>query len=114
MQRDMREEFPKRIRVEAFARCNGRCENCGSFLRPGHFQFDHANPAAFGGAATLDNCRVLCSGCHGTKTAHRDVPAIAKSNRIRARQAGIKKRSTFACSKGSRFKKKVDGTVVLR
>jgi 5-methylcytosine-specific restriction endonuclease McrA len=110
----MRHEFGKRTKAEAFSRCRGRCEGCGSLLRPGHFEYDHANPDAFGGSATLDNCSVLCSSCHGEKTFRRDIPAIAKSNRIRARQAGIKKKSKFACSKDSKWKKKVDGSVVMR
>jgi 5-methylcytosine-specific restriction endonuclease McrA len=76
----------------------GKCESCGSILRPGHFDYDHDKPDAFGGSNALANCRVLCSGCHGTKTSQVDIPAIAKSNRIRARQAGIKKPSKFACS----------------
>jgi 5-methylcytosine-specific restriction endonuclease McrA len=109
-----RHEFTKRTRLEAFARCNGRCEDCGTILRPGGFDYDHDKPSAFGGEAILGNCRVLCKSCHGTKTFKRDVPAIAKSNRIRARQAGIKKQSKFACSKTSRWKKKLDGRVVAR
>lgn len=87
----MRHEFSKRTKLEAFTRCNGRCEGCGCLLRPGRFDYDHENPDAFGGPATLANCLVLCSECHRAKTSRRDIPAIAKSNRIRARQAGIKK-----------------------
>jgi 5-methylcytosine-specific restriction protein A len=109
-----RHEFSKRTRLEAFTRCKGKCEACGSILRPGHFAYDHDKPDAFGGSNALVNCRVLCSGCHGTKTSQVDIPAIAKSNRVRARQAGIKKPSKFACSKQSRWKKKIDGSVVLR
>lgn len=110
----MRHEFSKRTRLEAFTRCGGKCEACGSILRPGHVEYDHDKPAAFSGGNSLANCRVLCRGCHGEKTFQRDIPAIAKSNRIRAREAGIKKRSTFACSRDSKFKKKISGEVVRR
>jgi 5-methylcytosine-specific restriction protein A len=109
-----REEFSRKTKLEAFTRCGGRCEGCGARLRPGHFDYDHDKPSAFGGDASIANCRVLCSGCHGTKTFTQDIPRIAKSNRIRKREAGIKKRSTFSCSKQSKWKKKVTGEVVLR
>lgn len=110
----MRREFSKRTRLEAWTRCGGRCEGCDAILRPGHFDYDHDKPAAFGGGASIENCRVLCMDCHRTKTGTRDIPAIAKSNRVRARQAGIKKKSKFACSKDSGWKKKVTGEVVPR
>ena len=110
----MRIEFTKRTKLDAWTRCAGKCEHCGSLLRPGHFDYDHDKPAAFGGEAILANCRVLCEACHGDKTFSRDIPAIAKSNRVRARQAGIKKKSRFACSKDSKWKKKISGEVVAR
>lgn len=109
-----RAEFTKRTRLEAFARCKGRCEGCGAILRPGHVEYDHDKPAAFNGLGTLDNCKVLCRSCHQSKTSFADIPAIAKSNRIRAREAGIKKKSKFACSKDSKWKKKISGEVVPR
>lgn len=111
-----REEFSKRTKLEAFTRCRGRCEGagCGALLRPGHFDYDHDKPAAFGGGATIENCRVLCLGCHRQKTSKRDIPAIAKTNRIRARQAGLKKKSNFPGSKDSGWKKKMNGEVVRR
>src|SRR5438045_305865 len=100
-QRDMRQEFPKRVRLEAFRRADGHCERCGSFLVAGKFRLDHEIPDALGGKPTLDNCVVACIACDSEKTYKRDIPAIAKSKRIRAREAGIRKRSTFACSKQS-------------
>lgn len=109
-----REEFSKRTKLEAFTRCQGKCEGCGAILRPGRFDYDHDKPAAFGGSAKIENCRVLCAACHSSKTFRDDIPRIAKSNRIRKREAGLKKRSTFACSKDSKFKKRIDGSVVRR
>ncbi len=112
--RSGRNEFPRRTKLEAFTRCKGRCEGCGFILRPGAFQYDHDLPDTFGGPATLSNCVVLCSGCHSSKTYSRDIPAAAKSNRIRKRRAGIKKKSSFACSRDSKWKKKISGEVVKR
>jgi 5-methylcytosine-specific restriction protein A len=109
-----REEFSRGIKGEAWARCGGRCEACGSIIKPGQAEYDHDKPAAFGGRGVGENCRVLCRSCHGSKTYGRDIPAIAKSNRIRARNAGIKRKSRFACSKDKPFKKKIGGEVVRR
>ena len=38
----------------------------------------------------------------------------AKNDRVRKKHLGIKKPSTFACSKSSKWKKKLNGEVVLR
>lgn len=83
----MRQEFPKRVRVAAFERCGGQCENCrGRILR--RLQYDHIVPDAVGGLPTLANCAVLCEPCHTKKTATVDAPAIAKTTRILAKRAG--------------------------
>lgn len=86
-----RREFSAKIKLAAFERASGNCEGCGCRLTPGRFAYDHRIPDAMGGEPTLDNCQVLCSGCHGVKTAKGDVPTIAKSVRIRKRAAGIRK-----------------------
>lgn len=85
-----RAEFSKATKLAAFRRAMGRCEGCGGLLMPGRFAYDHRNPAAFSGEASLENCCCLCEGCHNTKTFKRDIPAIAKSNRIAYRAAGVK------------------------
>lgn len=109
-----RREFSAKIRVQAFERASGRCENCGVKLAAGAIQYDHSIPDAMGGEPTLDNCMVLCRACHGSKTSKDDVPAIAKAKRRQARHLGIKKPSAFPCSRNSKWRKKIDGTVVPR
>lgn len=84
-----RREFPKIVTLKAWERSGGHCEKCTAKLMPGRFQYDHIVPDALGGEPTLDNCQVLCSACHGEKTAGRDVPAVAKSNRVRAKFLGL-------------------------
>jgi 5-methylcytosine-specific restriction protein A len=103
----MRREFTKRIKLERWQHAKGLCEGCGCRLSPGRFHYDHDLPDALGGEPTFDNCRVLCTACHGAKTGGRDIPAIAKSNRTRNRHLGIKKRTTF------RGWRRMDGTVVF-
>jgi 5-methylcytosine-specific restriction protein A len=84
-----RREFTAKIKAAAYYRADKRCERCGCFLkRP---QYNHRIPDAMGGEPTLENCEVLCAGCHGEQTCKTDVPMIAKSKRIRAREAGVRK-----------------------
>jgi 5-methylcytosine-specific restriction endonuclease McrA len=79
-----RQEFSAKVRVAAFERAGGRCENCGVRLGPSTgVEYDHVIACAVGGEATLENCSVKCRNCHGAKTAKHDIPAIAKSKRIR-------------------------------
>lgn len=112
----MRSEFPQKVKAQAFQRADGKCEgeNCGARLTLGKFHYDHDLPDDLGGEPTLENCKVLCVGCHKAKTKSIDMPRIAKGRRIRKREMGIKKRSTFSCSRDSGWKKKLDGTVVRR
>ena len=84
----MRREFSKHVRVAAFKRANGHCEECTAKLYPGHIEYDHDKEDTFGGEPTLENCRVLCSACHSRKTRKR-AAVIAKSNRVRNKAAGI-------------------------
>jgi len=87
----MRVEFTKKTRVAAWQRADGHCERCGAILVIGKFAFDHINPSEFSGDNSLENIQCLCAACHQTKTSTVDVPAIAKSNRIRSTAAGIRR-----------------------
>ena len=109
-------EFPAKIKVAAYRLCQGRCEGCTAPLLPGRFQYDHRLPVAMGGASSLDNCEVLCSACHGAKTCERDIPTIAKSNRVRNKFIGAKtpSRRPLPGGRNSKYKIKLDGSVVPR
>lgn len=115
----MRQEFPAKVRLAAYERTKAgdgkaRCERCTALLVTGKFRYNHRIPDALGGQPVLENCEVLCLACDAPQTYTIDIPRIAKSKRIRKREAGIKKRSSFACSRQSRWKKKIDGSVVAR
>lgn len=110
----MRREFSSKVKAAAALRAAGHCEGCTAKLMTGGYHFDHDTPDGLGGEPTLENCKVLCKSCHGLKTAKEDVPNIARAKRRQRKHQGIRKRSTFACSRDSRFKKRMDGTVVLR
>lgn len=87
-----RSEFSRKTKVEAFAKCGGFCEKCSVRLMPGKFHYDHEIPDALGGKNVLDNCKVVCTACHGEKTANEDVPRIAKAKRQEAAHIGAKMR----------------------
>ena len=89
-----RREFPARVKLAAWERAGGRCENCSRKLYPGDMHYDHAIPDGSGGEPVLDNCAVLCRSCHGAKT-RRDMVAVAKGKRVQQRHLGIKRRRTI-------------------
>lgn len=111
----MRREFSDKVKLAAFQRSNGICEmpSCGAKLFTGKFTYDHRVPDQLGGDPTLENCQVICRECDRAKT-RKDAGDIAKARRRQKHHLGIRKRSTFSCSKDSRFKKKINGEVVLR
>ena len=106
--------IPPRVRLRVFERFEGTCPVCGRKLVPGKWDCDHITPLALGGSHSEGNLRPVCRvPCHRDKTKE-DVALKAKFYAGRKKRAGIRKRSTFACSRDSKFKKKIDGTVVLR
>jgi 5-methylcytosine-specific restriction endonuclease McrA len=82
-------EFSNATKLAAWRRAGGKCEQCGTLVM-GKGHFDHIRPCAFNGDNGVDNCQLLCVEHHRQKTATQDIPAIAKSNRVRLRHAGIK------------------------
>lgn len=111
-----RQEFSTRVRDEAYQRCGGKCESCGADLAPGRYQFDHIVPAGLGGAATLENCAVLCRNCHSNKTHNVDRPRMAKADRGRKKHLGIKKLrgQPMPGTKASGWKRLMSGEWVRR
>lgn len=103
----MRREFPARVKVAAYERAKGSCEGCGARLTVGKFAYDHINPDGLTGEPTLENCKVLCTPCHSTKTV-RDVADIARAKRRQARHLGVRKPRTI------RAWRKFDGTIVRK
>lgn len=109
----MRKEFSAKVKEAAFKRAAGHCESCRAPLIVGRFTYDHRDPDYFSKNNSLENCQVIGWCCDKPKTA-KDQGDIAKSRRVQRREMGIKKRSTFACSRDSKWKRKVGGKVVLR
>jgi 5-methylcytosine-specific restriction enzyme A len=112
----VRTEFTRKVKAEAFLRSKGRCEKCTALLGPGNVEYDHDTPDQMGGEPSLANCVVLCRACHKAKTAKVDAPMIALAKRRHATNIGAKapSRNPMPCGRRSKFKKRMDGTVVLR
>src|ERR1700722_6525077 len=89
-----RVEFSKKTMLERFQYANGHCEACGCKLLTGRINYDHDNPETFSHDNSFNNCRAMCRGCHDLKTFGKDIPAVAKSNRIRAKHLGIRRHSS--------------------
>ncbi len=69
------------------------CHICGGKINPGRekWEADHMIARAFGGTEGAP----VHVACHREKTSKDDVPAIAKSKRVRDKHFGVKKRSAF-------------------
>ncbi len=111
----MRREFSTKVKAAAFQRSGGACEQCTAKLYVGKFHFDHRIADGLNGEPTLANCVVLCLACHSEKTAKHDVPAIARAKRREARHIGaVRSSRPMPGSRGTKFRKRMDGSVVLR
>lgn len=109
-----RRSLSTKARVEFFLSRGGQCASCGMKCDRG-WDLDHEIPLAMGGADEPSNWVVLCRPCHRAKTRGADVPAIAKAKRREAYYLGVKvSRSPLPYGRRSRWKKRLDGTVVRR
>jgi len=89
-------KFTLATKLAANKRADGRCEMCNSPFKTGAArEYDHRNPDYFSNDNSLENCVVACIPCHDGKTYKSDIPAIAKSRRIQAREAGLRKPSRW-------------------
>lgn len=103
-------------RAALFMDHDGLCHICGSKIAIGEaWDLEHVIPLAMGGADDETNARPAHVSCHKAKTAT-DKTQIAKANRVRAKHIGARadSRNPIPGSKSSRWRKKLDGTVVPR
>jgi 5-methylcytosine-specific restriction enzyme A len=100
--RHRRLEFTSATKRAAWDRANGVCEchrayqlkrpsGCGQELsiRNGVY-YEHIAQDAIAQDNSLENCAVLTKTCWREKTAMHDLPAIAKSNRVRDKARRIR------------------------
>lgn len=109
--------IPPRVRLRVFERNQGLCQcGCEMVIFAGDkWETDHLVALINGGENRESNLRTLLAKHHKTKSAE-DVALKAMVTRKRMSHLGIKRRKgpPMAGSRGSKFKKRVDGTVVPR
>ena len=71
-------------------RCNAPLAHLGHGV-----EFHHDLAAVWGGKGDLDNCLAICIPCHRTITRTRDVPAVAKVDRVRRKHLGLRRKRRF-------------------
>ena len=109
---------PPRVKARIVLAQNGVCA-CGCGVKVGaageRIEFDHAKALINGGENRESNLQALRPACHAMKT-RQDVAEKAKVASVRAHHLGLKSptRHPLPGSKGSKWKRKVDGTVVRR
>ena len=110
-----RKTISAKARVALFQKHDGTCHLCGGKIHAGEaWEVEHVIPFAMGGADTEDNWCPAHTKCHKAKTV-KDVADIAKAKRREARHIGAKvSKSPMPFGKGSKWKRKMDGSVVLR
>lgn len=122
----MSRTFSKEVKRAALERSGKRCEatgqlyglpdatRCQADLGYG-VEFDHHILWANSRDSSLDNCLAVCPRCHRFKTARHDVPKAAKTVRQRDKHSGIHaSRNPLPGSRNTRWKKKMDGSVIER
>lgn len=107
--------IPPRVRLRVLERYNKICHWSKREIRPGdNWDCDHVIALCNGGENRESNLAPILKGKpHKQKTA-KDVALKSKAYRKKLKHTGIKKKSRFACSRDSKYKKKIDGTVVPR
>jgi hypothetical protein len=87
---------------------------CNAPIGVGNFHYDHLDPDWYSKDNELENCQVLCRTCHAAKTKI-DVGNIAKSKRIQDKRIkALTSRTPMPFGRGSRLKRKLDGSIVDR
>lgn len=107
--------IPPRVRVRVFERADGHCQICTRKINAGErWIADHVVALINGGENRERNLQLICDWCDRKVKTPADVAEKSRTARVKAKHLGIKRKSTFACSRDSRWKKKIDGSVVPR
>ena len=103
-------------KARVFNAQEGRCAACDKKMGVAgeQVEFDHVIALVNGGENRETNLQALCRPCHRAKT-KKDMAEKTKVDRVRAKHLGFRKpRSPLPGGRGSKFKRKIDGTVVVR
>lgn len=109
-----RKEFSAKTKLAAWERAGHHCEECLVLIRPGNGpEYDHIIEDYYDGGNSLDNCKVLCIGCHKAKTKQR-APVLAKSRRLLKKQAGITRNKKKIGNRGFTSWRNFAGEIVTK
>lgn len=111
-----RKRLTSKARAGLFEAHGGRCHMCLGKIQAGEaWEVSHPIPLAAGGDDVESNRAPAHKKCHGHHTATVDAPLIAKTRRQHQKHIGAFKSSRpMPGSKASRFRKLMNGTVLIR
>lgn len=107
---------PQSVYLRLWERQGGRCAISGNKMYPGDEKdVDHIIPLRDGGQNKESNLQIVLRSEHRKKTAAENKQR-AYDDRVKAGHRGLKKpsRNPLPGGRGSKWKKKMDGTVVPR
>ena len=111
--------LPTSVYLRLWRKQDGRCGKCTRKMRAHNIEREHLVPLSMGGENRESNVELWCAvPCSSEKTASEAAPR-AKADRATAKRWGFKspskkKRPPMPGSRASKWKKKLDGTVVRR
>lgn len=112
-----RRSISTRERVRLFTLHKGQCHICKGRIDGTReaWEVEHETPLSMGGADDDQNRKLAHTKCHKAKT-RKDAGNLAKAKRNEARHIGARAtpKAILPGSKASKWKKRLDGTVVLR
>lgn len=109
-----RKNLSTRRKLAIWEREKGLCMICSARLMAGKFIFEHVRALELGGEDSDENIRLTCIPCATAKTKV-DHSTAAKAKRAKASTLGLKKsKAPMPFGKQSKWKRKMDGTIVKR
>ena len=106
--------IPRRVKLRIWAREDGKCHLTGRKITPGdEYDFDHIIALSLGGEHREGNIALALKGAHKEKTAS-DRADKTRTDRLKAKYAGLKPKTGFQTNRSGKWKKKLDGTVERR